>query len=174
MKFCKMLSGAAIVLLAFILLPFPSFAATPAKAAINVGRVATEITEIVIRLQGDAAGDDIQPVTDAQMERLNAATGLRLVSRGLARNGGQVLGLPSPMSVEQARVVVSKIRLVPEALWAELGRPQASLAKPKSSAPAAAGGGDRIVVKLNDPESHRTAERNEALDAAVLARLGEV
>ncbi|MHB9100800.1 MAG: S8 family peptidase [Sulfuricella sp.] len=176
MKFCRKLSGAALVILASALLSFPAFAAPPGKSTVNVGRVAAEITEIVIRLQGDAAGDDIQPVTDAQMERLNAAAGMRLVARGLTRNGGQVLELPVAMSVGQARAVVSKIRRAPEVLWAELGKPQMAQAKSRSSGPAAVGGGggDRIVVKLNDPESHRTAERNEALDAAVLARLGEV
>lgn len=174
MKFCRMLSGAALVILASALLPFPAFAAPPDKSTVNAGRAAPEITEIVVRLQGDAAGDDIQPVTDAQKERLNAAAGLRLVARGLTRNGGQVLELPAAMSAGQARAVVSKIRRAPEVLWAEPGKPQSALARSMSSAPAAAGGGDRIVVKLNDPESRRAAERNEALDAAMLARLGEV
>jgi serine protease len=174
MKIIRILSGAAIVLLTSVLLSIPSFAAQPGKADIKVGRVATEVTEIVVRLQGDAAGDDIQPITAAQLERLNAAAGLRLTSRGLALNGGQVLGLPSTISVEQARALVRKIRLVPEVLWVELGTSQTALAKPKGSGPVAAGGGDRIVVKLNDPDSWRAAERNEALDAAVLARLGRI
>jgi serine protease len=169
MNFPRFLFGLAV-----FLLPVFSFSASADKFGIHASPVTASITEIVLRLQGDAAGDDIQPVSDAQMARLNTAAGLRLTSRGLARNGGQVFDLPSPLSVEQARALVNRIRLMPDVLWAEAGVPRMDMTKPKSNGQVAASGGDRIVVKLNDPASWRAAERNETLDAVVLARLGRI
>jgi subtilisin family serine protease len=150
------------------------------KAQASSAEAQDQISEVVVKFKSDAFEDDDAPIANSLLGLLRDATQLDLAFSRVTKTGGQVLRLPNKISLDEAKLLLAKMRLAKNILWAEIVPPQA-LARPArphvepkvDADQVAVETTDRIVIRLRDPETVRLSERNGALPDSTLLALSK-
>ncbi|MDA8162625.1 MAG: S8 family peptidase [Desulfobacteraceae bacterium] len=171
----------AFVALGLILSGLPVHAAQggPAMTKAGSGSAQPVVTEIIVMLwpQGLMETAAPAPLAPEALDRLTNAARMTLTQVRVTPTNGQVLALPHPLSLEEARAVTAKIEMLPGVLWAEPVVAAAGAGVRAQGAPAGGAGSEalvgQIVVKLKDINIQQAAAHNKPLDLAVLAHLSQ-
>ena len=135
-----------------------------------------QISEIIVMLRPGMSSPAGQTLTAPQLQQLSAAAQLELTPLSVTRSGGQVLKLPQAVNLAEANNLLQRLRALPEVLWAELQPPTTDKALPQSvlTDPEQGQYTEQIIVKLKDPATQWTAERNEPLNQTIMDQLSRV
>ncbi|HEV2221024.1 MAG TPA: hypothetical protein VGV08_10765, partial [Casimicrobiaceae bacterium] len=133
------------------------------------------ITAFSVKFQDGVAPDATSALPDAVRSELYSALQLPFVQTGSTRDGAFRLELTNPQSLDQARALINRIRMLPDVLYAsiETTPPAAAGATQSKAAPAAAQVPlvRRLIVKYKDPTVSDDARANRPLPPGLVARL---
>ncbi len=165
--------------LGLILSGLPVYATQGGPATMKAGSNSTQpgVTEIIVMLRPQGPLETTRPIAPEVLDRLTNAAQMTLTQVRVTPTNGQVLALPHPLSLEEARAVTTKIGLLPDVLWAEPVMPTAEAGAGIQGASVNGAKAealiDQIVVKLKDINIQQAAARNEPLDLSILAHLSQ-
>jgi serine protease len=144
-------------------------AAAPAASAADA-----PVDAMTVKWRGGGAGGASAGTGDPY-QALSEALQVPFVVAGSTRDGAVRIELPTPLSIDDARSAVNRVRMLPQVLYA-------SIKARETPADAASGAQaedlslrgprvDRLIMKYRDPALSAAAERNEGIDPVRLERL---
>jgi serine protease len=158
------------------LLSARQFVLTATLALITVAAPTFAAESIVdaftVKLRDNAVVSNVVPLPAAVRSELSRALQMPFVEAGGTRDGAVQLRLATQVPLDQARAAVSRVRLLPDVLYASIGEANsaargAPVAKSDSQAPAVR----RIIVKYYDPGLSQAARDNQPLGPTQLNEL---
>ncbi len=133
------------------------------------------ITAFTVKFQDGVAPDATSALPDAVRSELYDALQVPFVQTGSTRDGAFRLELTNPQSLDQARALINRVRMLPDVLYASIETTPATAAgATQRKAPAAAAQGPlvrRLIVKYKDPTVSDDARANRPLPPGLVARL---
>ena len=132
--------------------------AAPALAAESV------VDTVTIKLRDTSAPSNVVALPDAVRSEISGALQMPFGEVGGTRDGAVQLRLPTPVPVDQARAAVSRVRLLPDVLYASIGEANAAASPvPVATADSQTPAVRRMIVKYRDPALSQAAQDNQPL-----------
>ena len=131
------------------------------------------ITSFTVKFSADVAPDATSALPDSVREELYDALQAPFIQTGSTRDGAFRLELTNPLSLDQARALVNRVRMLPDVLYAsiEIAPGAAAVATQRKTAAAQGPLVRRMIVKYKDPAVSGDAEANRPLPPGLVARL---
>ena len=130
------------------------------------------IAAFTVKFSADVAPDATSALPDSVRAELLDALQLPFVQTGSTRDGAFRLELTNPLSLDQARALVNRVRMLPDVLYASIETaPGASAGATQRKAAAQGPLVRRMIVKYKDPAVSGDAAANRPLSPGLVARL---
>ncbi len=130
------------------------------------------ITSFTVKFSADVAPDATSVLSDSVRTELSDALQAPFIQTGSTRDGAFRLELTNPLSLDQARALVNRVRMLPDVLYASIETAAGASAGTTQRKAAAQGPlVRRMIVKYKDPAVSRDAEADRPLPPGLVARL---